>query len=66
MPLFPGASDVIYLAPRSERVGTVGDVKHAFQVRPLSSVVVLIVSVCSTTPVVFSLAFKTSTIVVCQ
>ena len=65
MPLFSGASNVVYLVPCSERIGAVRDVKHAFQVKPPNSVV-LIVNVCSAMPVVFSLAFKMSAVVAIQ
>jgi hypothetical protein len=65
VPLFSGTPDVVYLVPRSERIAAAGDVKRTFQVKPLNSVV-LMVKICSTTPVVLSLAFKTSTVVAYQ
>ena len=60
-----GTSDVVYLASGSERIAAAGDVKRTFQVKPLNSVV-LMVNICSMTPLVFNLAFKTSTVVACQ
>jgi hypothetical protein len=65
VPLCSGTSDVVYLASHSERIAVAGDVKCTFQVKLLNSVV-LMVKICSTTPVVFNLAFKTSTVVACQ
>ena len=65
MPLISGTTNVVYLPQNSESVTAAGAVRRTFQVKPLNSVV-LIANICSTTPVVFNLAFKMSTIVPCQ
>ena len=65
VPLISGTSNVVYLPQSSESVTAAGTERRTFQVKPLNSVV-LMVNTCSTTPVVFNLAFKTSTIVLCQ
>ena len=65
MPLCSGSSDVVYLVSRSDRIAAAGDVKRTFQIEPLNSVV-LMVKICSTTPVAFNLAFKMLAVVACQ
>ena len=65
MPLISRTSDVVYLAPNLKRITGRGGARHTFQVMPRNSAV-LKVNVCSTTPVVFNRAFKTSTVVHCQ
>ena len=65
MPLISGTSNVVYLSQSSVGGLRWKGRRHTFQVRPLNSVV-LMVNICSMTPVVFNLAFKTSTVVLCQ
>lgn len=62
MSLFSGTSNVVYLVRSSDRIVGVEAAKYTLQVKPLNSVV-LMVNTCSTTPVVFNLAFKTSTVI---
>ena len=57
MSLFSRISDVVYLVGRSGRIAAAGDIKCAFQVKPLNPVVSM-VKICSTTPPVLNLAFK--------
>jgi len=62
VPLIFGTPNIIDLAPRSQNFITVRTVKRTFQFKPRNSAV-LTTKVCSTTPVVFNRAFKTSTVV---
>ena len=61
MPLIFGTSDIIDLALRSQNFVTVRTVERTFQFKPRNSAV-LTTKVCSTTPMVFNRAFKTSTV----
>lgn len=62
MPLIFGTPNIINLAPRSQNFIMVRTVKRTFQFKPRNSAV-LTIKVCSTTPVVFNRAFRTSTVV---